>query len=205
MKLDITKTNIKYNNYPGLPFEIQFLKAIKEGHSCLRLLNPLTHLSCSSNFPRASITRYTHAKHEQILKFACNLKPISDIDECVVDTHHNCSSDAFCNNTHGSFNCTCKPGFTGDGEKCKGSIFSGMFVLVWQQKLYHLSLVISSCYNFLLIAMQRQGWMQGRWIGRLATSPFLSRLTGLLEQFNWHFFPVLCLISCTARTRTSFL
>ena len=35
MKLDITKTNIKYNNYSGLPFEIQFLKDIKEGHSCL--------------------------------------------------------------------------------------------------------------------------------------------------------------------------
>ena len=29
----------------------------------------LTHLSCSPNFPRASITRYTHAKHEQILNF----------------------------------------------------------------------------------------------------------------------------------------
>ena len=31
----------------------------------------LTHLSCSPNFPRASITRYTHAKykHEQILKY----------------------------------------------------------------------------------------------------------------------------------------
>ena len=43
MKLDITKTNIKYNNNSGLPFEIQFLKAIKEGHSCLSLLNPLTH------------------------------------------------------------------------------------------------------------------------------------------------------------------
>ena len=43
MKLDITKTNIKYNNYSGLPVEIQFLKEIKEGHSFLRLLNPLTH------------------------------------------------------------------------------------------------------------------------------------------------------------------
>ena len=27
----------------------------------------LTLLSCSPNFPRASITRYTHAKHEPIL------------------------------------------------------------------------------------------------------------------------------------------
>ena len=25
----------------------------------------LTHFSCSPNFSRASITRYTHAKHEQ--------------------------------------------------------------------------------------------------------------------------------------------
>ena len=30
MKLDITKTNIKYKNYLGLPFEIHLLKAIKE-------------------------------------------------------------------------------------------------------------------------------------------------------------------------------
>jgi len=37
MKLDKAKTNIQYNNYSGLPFEILFLKAIKEGHSCLRL------------------------------------------------------------------------------------------------------------------------------------------------------------------------
>ena len=34
---------------------------------------------------------------------------------------------------------------------------------------------------------------------------FFSRLTGLLKQFNWHFFPVLCLISCTARKRKTFL
>ena len=31
-------------------------------------LATLTHFSCSPNFPRASITRYTHAKHKQILK-----------------------------------------------------------------------------------------------------------------------------------------
>ena len=29
----------------------------------------VTLLSCSPNFPRASITRYTHAKHEPILKY----------------------------------------------------------------------------------------------------------------------------------------
>ena len=32
--------------------------------------NSNASLSCSPNFPRASITRYTNAKHEQILIFA---------------------------------------------------------------------------------------------------------------------------------------
>ena len=33
----------------------------------------LTHFSCSPNFSRASITWYTHAKHEQILNFSAKL------------------------------------------------------------------------------------------------------------------------------------
>ena len=35
----------------------------------------LTLLSCSPNFPRASITRYTHAKHEPILKCSMGINP----------------------------------------------------------------------------------------------------------------------------------
>ena len=44
----------------------------------------------------------------------------SDINECVRRLHK-CSSGAFCNNTKGSYNCTCKHGFTGNGRECKGS------------------------------------------------------------------------------------
>ena len=45
-----------------------------------------------------------------------------DIDECAEDTH-NCSKDgASCSNTKGSFNCTCKAGFTGDGHNCIGTL-----------------------------------------------------------------------------------
>ena len=44
---------------------------------------------------------------------------ISDVDECAEGTH-NCSGKAECNNTKGSFNCTCKTGFTGDGQNCSG-------------------------------------------------------------------------------------
>lgn len=49
------------------------------------------------------------------------------MDECSTGAN-NCdvSSRATCKNTPGSFNCTCKSGYTGDGTtgKCKGIIHS---------------------------------------------------------------------------------
>ena len=56
----------------------------------------LTHFSCSPNFPRASITRYTHAKHEQIFKFQpsgisvfCLLR---SYDDCIINLQDLCIS-----------------------------------------------------------------------------------------------------------------
>ena len=42
-----------------------------------------------------------------------------DIDECSDKTAR-CHEDANCTNTGGSFNCTCKLGFIGDGLDCVG-------------------------------------------------------------------------------------
>ena len=42
-----------------------------------------------------------------------------DIDECTIRTD-NCSLHALCFNTEGSFNCSCKDGFSGDGINCIG-------------------------------------------------------------------------------------
>ena len=43
----------------------------------------------------------------------------TDIDECMNAT--TCHKDAYCNNTKGSFNCTCHPGYSGDGKNnCTG-------------------------------------------------------------------------------------
>ncbi|KAL9953461.1 hypothetical protein ACROYT_G040883 [Oculina patagonica] len=42
----------------------------------------------------------------------------SDIDECAARTH-SCDANAECINTKGSYNCTCKPGYHGDGKNCK--------------------------------------------------------------------------------------
>ena len=94
---------------------------------CWELLRPfarsLTLAFARKNILPPRISRFFIFYRLSINLFTCNLKLISDIDECVADTH-NCSSDAFCNNTHGSFNCSCKPGYKGDGQNCTGSIQS---------------------------------------------------------------------------------
>ncbi|CAH3188012.1 unnamed protein product, partial [Porites lobata] len=41
-----------------------------------------------------------------------------DIDECAKNTHY-CGANAYCNNTKGGYNCTCHPGYYGDGKNCE--------------------------------------------------------------------------------------
>ena len=59
-------------------------------------------------------------------------------------------------------------------EKTAQVVFSVVRVFSYGSRNFISNLFLS--LNFLLIAMQRQGWMQGRWFGRLATSPFLADL-----------------------------
>ena len=42
---------------------------------------------------------------------------ILDVDECSKNP---CHSNATCNNTVGSYICTCDPGYSGDGLNCTG-------------------------------------------------------------------------------------
>lgn len=44
---------------------------------------------------------------------------LSDQDECSAEDH-NCNLNADCVNTPGSYRCTCKEGFNGDGFSCSG-------------------------------------------------------------------------------------
>ena len=46
-------------------------------------------------------------------------KHFSDIDECEASVRV-CDVNAICQNTLGSHVCSCKAGFTGDGETCTG-------------------------------------------------------------------------------------
>ena len=43
----------------------------------------------------------------------------SDIDECSADSSL-CDENADCTNNEGSYSCTCKQGFTGNGTVCAG-------------------------------------------------------------------------------------
>ena len=51
-----------------------------------------------------------------------DIDSISDIDECV---YQQCDVNAICNNTFGSFSCSCDSGYMGDGMNCTGEIWNG--------------------------------------------------------------------------------
>ena len=66
----------------------------------------------------------------------------SDINECARGLYK-CNSDAFCNNIKGSYNCICKPGFT--GRECKGKR--------WGRNVVENQLVKSLSKNFDTLAI----------------------------------------------------
>ena len=42
----------------------------------------------------------------------------SDVNECLSQELHSCSSNGECGNTIGSYQCSCLPGYSGDGRVC---------------------------------------------------------------------------------------
>ena len=54
-----------------------------------------------------------------LLLFCFSFSITSDIDECSAESSP-CDENADCTNSDGSYFCTCKQGFDGDGVNCKG-------------------------------------------------------------------------------------
>lgn len=48
-----------------------------------------------------------------------------DVDECSKQIH-DCHPFGFCTNEIGSYNCTCKTGFQGDGMQCEGNTWNNL-------------------------------------------------------------------------------
>ena len=42
-----------------------------------------------------------------------------DLDECTTGSH-SCDVNSVCQNTLGSYKCSCNAGYTGDGQPCNG-------------------------------------------------------------------------------------
>ena len=65
-----------------------------------------------------------------------------DVDDCTEMTD-NCDINAYCNNTVGSFNCTCNFGFTGNGTTCAGkydTLLSMKVAFILSLKVMHVVL-----------------------------------------------------------------
>jgi hypothetical protein len=54
-----------------------------------------------------------------------------DINECFTGSH-DCSNNAECVNSYGTFHCKCNAGFTGDGQLCHGNcLFIYIYIYVY--------------------------------------------------------------------------
>jgi len=49
-----------------------------------------------------------------------------DTNECLTN-NGGCHAQAICSNSPGSFSCTCKPGYLGDGFNCTGNFLFSFF------------------------------------------------------------------------------
>ena len=54
-------------------------------------------------------------------KVRVDFSPLLDVNECATYAH-NCDANALCSNTEGSYNCTCSPGYIGNGTSCTGKL-----------------------------------------------------------------------------------
>ena len=50
-----------------------------------------------------------------------------DVNECVLGTDM-CNENATCENTIGSYNCSCNDGFAGDGFNCTGEMLQTLTI-----------------------------------------------------------------------------
>ena len=64
---------------------------------------------------------------------------LSDLDECSTNTD-GCDVNAVCQNTVGSHTCTCKAGYTGNGQTCHGKIRKQNFGRKFFNKTHFLKL-----------------------------------------------------------------
>ena len=74
-------------------------------------------LVCDNNVKQLSTASFRNHLDEPVLQMYFHP---SDINECSADPSP-CDVNADCINSDGSYSCTCKQGFTGNGTVCEGN------------------------------------------------------------------------------------
>ena len=75
------------------------------------------------NFGYYELLRKYHTERSS-LKYSISISfALLDIDECLSNSRA-CDVTANCTYTDGSHKCTCKEGYTGDGQSCRGIIIA---------------------------------------------------------------------------------
>ena len=68
----------------------------------------------------------------------------ADTDECLIVSH--CHVNATCNNTEGSFTCTCDSGYFGDGVSCNGMRLTRVNTVIMDKTSIKLKSNILCCF-----------------------------------------------------------
>ena len=74
--------------------------------------------------------------------------PFIDIDECTAQSH-DCSPNSMCTNVEGSFQCSCIPGFEGDGKTCIGR-FKKYIKLKKKKKTFPLKMIVYYLFSLFI-------------------------------------------------------
>ena len=89
-------------------------------HANLDILEMDTTVQVQSIFCLHYLTGHTRSLSVILFSFF-TFFCVTDIDECKTYPGK-CHTNAICKNTHGSHVCACKPGYTGDGHNCTGTV-----------------------------------------------------------------------------------
>lgn len=97
--------------------------------------------------------QYQRNSNIHYLKSHCNHNFFADIDECSEGLD-NCSVNAVCENVMGTFQCTCKDGYKGDGVTCSGELKVTLPLLVvkmgWSEpgpEQIHSEMALLGCFG----------------------------------------------------------